>query len=450
MQVRNASRPVWEAACLLIGLALAPAVRAEVSGAAGVSPMAPPPASSGVAPATYSGALSVTGPAKKTAPVVAELKRLAQAPEGAAPADANAASEPSSGGSGRGGIRISGSAEFLGWATINGSMKQGIFSRNNANSDFIVTHFHPKLTAPLGPKAFVYAELCITHPRVGPQPEQAYIEYDRCEWLNVQAGRFLVPLGQWNLNHDVFDHKSIAYPLMYLGHEEEELALQGGPRPIVSTGYTDIGVLAYGSVWPGSNDQIWYGGYVCNGRFGGTDIEWLDLWNTVRDNNSNKALGGRLVWTHGDNLSIGGSYQAGRYDVQNKLRYQLQGVDLYCRVAKRVNIRAEYLRNPVDSFTQGYKKTGWYVSADTPVGKKHEVVVMYSRLRESPAQRVEEIARTTVGFNTFLTRSLKLKTELDFLDLGPFVGDPTNASDAQFGTSFRDTTRVRASLVAIF
>jgi len=63
---------------------------------------------------------------------------------------------------------------------------------------------------------------------------------------------------------------------------------------------------------------------------------------------------------------------------------------------------------------------------------------------------VEDFSRTSVGLNRYLTRSLKLKTEVDFLNIGRFVGDPANSSDAQFGTNFRDTTRFRASIVAIF
>jgi hypothetical protein len=433
MRVWFGWRPGWRVAGLAVGLALAPPVWGEGTTDAGAAPPAPPASS------TEKSDADQPQPSE-----VAEALKLAQAPEAAAPSSSEAPA------GGLGSIRWSGSGELLGWTTLNGSMKQGIFARNNANSDFVATHFHLKATAPMGLRALFYGELCITHPRVGPQPEQVYFEYARSEKLNFQAGRFLMPFGQWNTIHDVFDHKSIAYPLMYLGHEEEELALEGGPRPIVSTGFSDIGILAYGSVWPGENDQIWYGAYVCNGRFGGTDIEWLDLWNTVRDNNSDKAYGGRVVWSHGDNLTIGGSYQTGRFDIENKLRYRFAGVDLYYRISNKVNLRAEYLRNPVDSFIQGYTKEGWYISADMPVGKKHEVVVMHSHLSQDPAQRVENFSRTTVGFNTFLNRNLKVKTELEYLNLGRFVGDPNNASDAQFGTSFRDTTRLRASLVGIF
>jgi hypothetical protein len=429
MNVWFEAKPGWIVTMLVLGMFTPASVRAQM-------PTADPAAPAG----------SDAAPVNDAGPSVSEaLKRIAQAPEATPPAESEA-----SGGSSDRGLRWSGSGELLGWTTIDGSMKQGIWNRSNTNSDFIITHFHPKLTAPLGPKAFAYAELCITHPRVGPQPEQAYLEYGVSERLNFQAGRFLVPFGQWNQIHDVFDHKSIAYPLMYLGHEEEELAIQGGPRPIVSTGFSDIGVLAYGSFWPGPNDQLWYGAYLTNGRFGGTDIEWLDLWNTVRDNNSDKAYGGRAVWTHGDSLTVGASYQTGRYDVENKLRYRFAGVDAYYRVADKVNLRAEYVRNPVDSFARGYTKTGWWASADMPIGKKHEVVLTHSRLKQSPAQRVETLSRTTVGFNRYLTRSLKLKTEVDFLNIGSFVGDPANSSDSQFGTSFEDTTRLRASLVAIF
>lgn len=367
------------------------------------------------------------------------------------PAEAAGSSDESSTTAGTArGLRIGGTGELLGWANVAGNMRQPIFSINNSNAQFLLTHVHPNLTATLSSKSLVYAEFCITHPRVGPQPELAYAEYDHSDWLSFQAGRFLVPFGEWNTISNVWDHKSISYPLMYLGHEEEDLVLQGGPRPIFSTGYSDMGLLTYGSVWPRPSDQLWYGAYVCNGRFGGTDIEWEDLWNNYRDNNSNKAFGGRLVWSHGDNLSIGGSYQSGKYDTTGRLGYQFAGGDLYYRLLKKINLRAEYTQNPVDRFAPavGYTKSGWYVSADAPIGKKHEVVLMYSHLREHPAENVENLGRASLGFNTYLNRSLKLKTEVAHLFIGH--GNPTSPTANQFGTSFQDITSLRASLVAIF
>jgi hypothetical protein len=350
------------------------------------------------------------------------------------------------------GLRLGATGEALSWVAAIDSLKQSIFTSSSSNSQFLLTHVHPNATLTLGKKALAYGEFCITHPRVGPQPELGYFEYETNDKLSFQTGRFLVPFGQWNQISNVFDHKSIAYPLMYLGHEEEDIVPAGGPQPIVSTGYSDIGVLAYGSVWPLPSDQIWYGAYVCNGRFGGTNIEWLDLWNEYQDNNSNKALGGRLVWTHGDNLTIGTSYQSGKYDTRNRLNYQFGGVDLYYRIARKINVRAEYVRNPVDTPapTPGYTKTGWYVSLDSPVGKKHEVFAIYSHLRQYPADTMQNMGRFSAGFNTFLTQSLKLKTEVDVLFMGNFTGDPASATSTQYGTSFQDVTRIRASLVAIF
>src|SRR5437867_2161814 len=69
------------------------------------------------------------------------LAQLAQAPEGATAAPAPAEGEPPGNGSDRG-IRWSGSGELLGWFTLNGSMKQPIFSRNSSNSDLLLTHVH--------------------------------------------------------------------------------------------------------------------------------------------------------------------------------------------------------------------------------------------------------------------------------------------------------------------
>lgn len=347
-------------------------------------------------------------------------------------------------------VRWSGSGELLWWGRIGGTFRQGIFAERTENSQFKATHFHGKLSASLGRRGSAYIEACFTHPRVGTQAEQAWVEYNASDYLNLQGGRILVPFGLWNLIHDVYDHPTISYPLPYVGHEETEVELLGGPAPIVSTGYSDIGAMLYGSVWVSGNDQVWYGGYAVNGRFGTRDIEWLDLWNNQEDNNSNKALGGRIVYSRGDNLSLGVSGQAGRFDPDNRLRYRFGGVDLYYRFANRYNLRAEWIRNPVDSTVRGFTKTGWYVMFDFPFSRDYQFVAMVSGLRRSPAQRIENLTAYTIGVNRRLTSNLKLKTELNYLRLGNFIGDPDNEDDARFGTRFDDVVRVKASLVAIF
>ena len=39
------------------------------------------------------------------------------------------------------------------------------------------------------------------------------------------------------------------------------------------------------------------------------------------------------------------------------------------------------------------------------------------------------MGRFSAGFNTYLTRSLKLKTEVDQIFIGHFIGNPGNATD---------------------
>lgn len=434
--------------CLLpVALTLvAGAARADDAPTEAQSP--PPAATAPVEPASLNEAASNTAakptPAPRRRSLLAAL--LLQDGGGTPPVDAPAGGD----GGGGGGVRWSGSAELLWWGRVGGSFRQGIFAERTENSQFKVTHFHPKLSASLGRRGSAYIEGCFTHPRVGTQAEQAWVEFNMAETLNLQGGRILVPFGHWNVIHDVYDHKTISYPLLYVGHEETEIELLGGPAPIVSTGYSDIGALLYGSVWLSGDDQLWYGGYAVNGRFGSTDIEWLDLWNNQEDNNSNKALGGRLIYSRGDNLTAGASYQTGRFDPDNRFRYHMTGFDVYYRIAGRYNLRAEWVRNPVDSPVRGYTKTGWYAMLDFPLSKQDELVVSVAGLRRHPAQRVENIAAYTIGVNRRLTESLKLKTEFSYLRIGSFVGDPGDAADTQFGADFDDVARIKASLVAIF
>src|SRR6266542_1706437 len=120
------SRQGWKGICLAMGLALAPAAWAENSGAATPGPATAAPADGEAAPADQPAAEKAET-AHPPAPVPLALAQLAQAPASGSPAEAEGA-----GSSDRaGGIRLSITGELLGWATVSGSMKQGIFSRNN-------------------------------------------------------------------------------------------------------------------------------------------------------------------------------------------------------------------------------------------------------------------------------------------------------------------------------
>src|SRR5207302_5355443 len=123
----------------------------------------------------------------------------------------------------------------------------------------------------------------------------------------------------------------------------------------------------------------------------------------------------------------------GKYDPNNHLRYEFGGFDLYTRLGKRVNLRAEFLQNPVDSLTQGYTKKGWWGQIDFPLGREMEFVATASGLEANPAQRLGKLTRYTLGLNRNLARTLKLKTEFAWLDLGKFIGDPTSSDDTRFG-----------------
>ncbi|ACG72205.1 conserved hypothetical protein [Anaeromyxobacter sp. K] len=237
----------------------------------------------------------------------------------------------------------------------------------------------------------------------GFEMEHVALEYTPKTWFNVQAGRILVPFGEYSQRADPSGHKPASAPLIYdMGR------MAYGARTVMNLGivpmpYSDTGALAYGVAWLGERLQVWYGLYGVAGLKGSNDVDWMALrTSSYSDNNRELAGGARLALTYsadanafiGD-ATLGGSFTGGRYDKDAKLKYLMWGVDASFRLGP-FTARGEYAarRTDLDPDATGYRyglvddwfeKEGWYGELEHPLGRYLAAVYRFDELRRKGA-----------------------------------------------------------------
>lgn len=254
-----------------------------------------------------------------------------------------------------------------------------------------------KVGADVNDNLSVSAKACIgCH---GIDMEHVALDYQPRTWLNVQAGRILVPFGDFSNRADPGSYRTGSQPLIYDMGRMAFGARNAMNLGVIPTPYVDTGVLVYGVKWLGSRIQAWYGGYGVSGLRGANDVDWMAMRSIpYNDNNAEPAYGGRVTLSYssdaGDfigDASLGGSYTAGKYDRDARLGYAAWAADATFRLSK-LTLRGEFAqrRTDLDPGASGYPyaladsfftKEGFYAEAEHPLGKYLNVVYRYEELR---------------------------------------------------------------------
>jgi len=139
--------------------------------------------------------------------------------------------------------------------------------------------------------------------------EQAWFDYGINDALNLRFGDVLVPFGQFNLHHDDPLQELVDRPLV--------------DRRVIPTTWTETGVGAYGEwdVW--GDGKLRYEAYVVNGlnnKISPTTGGLRDAPGSFgSDNNSDKALVGRISFSPGPWGDVGVAGYTGKYDKQHRI-----------------------------------------------------------------------------------------------------------------------------------
>ena len=272
---------------------------------------------------------------------------------------------------------------------------------------------------------------------------QVVIEYSQLDFfLNdnavLVAGKFLSPVGQFQERlHPSWINKATNAPAGF-GH--------GGIQPI-----SDVGLMLRGGV-PLGEKLFTYSVAMGNGPRAGHD--GVELEGYGRDDNSNKALSGRLAFFPFDDLEIGGSFltakiapeaeEAGADDGHGDEAeevvaevaegdYDLWGADM-AFTKGNWDIRAEYLTADLkglggdddhDEEPAPLSWTAWYAQAayrlsgltDSAFVDKLEPMVRYGRFTAEGDHELEDELnekRFNVGLNYWASPSVVVKAGLEF------------------------------------
>jgi hypothetical protein len=227
-----------------------------------------------------------------------------------------------------------------------------------------------KLVLDVTPDVNVTVKVCFgCH---GVELAQGYAEWQINDHVNLRAGRFNVPVGEFNSRSDPSNYTAPSKPLPYAMGDMLFYQYTAFNLGVVPTPFIDNGVELFGSVSLGRKAQLDYTFYAVKGLEGSNDIDFIQTRQYL-DNNHTPGLGTRVVLSAGP-TSFGASAGGGYYDPQDRLRYAFLGAEAYARwgplvfrgeVIERLTdfdpTAAGYLYVPKEPY---FIKVGWYGQVD--------------------------------------------------------------------------------------
>ena len=235
---------------------------------------------------------------------------------------------------------------------------------------------------------------------------QAWVGLQASQYLHIKMGVYVVPFGQFNENNLPHQTDTINFPLSI--------------AYLFPSTWRDIGVMASGNI-----SGLLYTAYLGNGLY---EESSLDSGQQFRDNNQNKAWGGRLEMSLDQGFTLGYSYYRGKYDDADS-RNQIMQAATAAWVTSDFYVKAEYnhanLETP-DEFADGIA-WGYYIQTSM-IWKSFRPVFSYQVLNyadpfhgpgfagsDQPGQGIsEEKTRWALGAVFAIAQNAYLKFEYDF------------------------------------
>jgi len=313
-------------------------------------------------------------------------------------------------------------------------------SQANDTSSFSA-RFVPIFLFSLNDKTHIEAETEISVNESGEtevELEYADVHYFLTNNTTISAGKFLLPFGQFGPNiHPSWINRSVFSPGIYGG-----VGGHGGYQPM--TGLlpvmSDIGVGLQHTITFGNNKKIFIDVYATNGiaEEEHADDEPLDdhgdeepvvdehalelpelgFEATSSDNNSNKAMGGRIAIALLPDIELGASYYTAKYDHDEELAFTAKGFDINW-IGEYHILRGEYIQTDTDAFEEhedgdleriSFDRNGWYLQSTFMLGKLFntlhgtDLVVEYAE-----TNKILEAERWAYGINYWLDDRSVLK-----------------------------------------
>jgi len=225
---------------------------------------------------------------------------------------------------------------------------------------------------------------------------QAWAGFLPAEAITIKAGLFLVPFGAWNQASRPHQTLLIRTPLNL--------------EYLYPAFWRDLGVLVEGKI-----GVLSYAAYLGNGL---AEAETLGAGQQFRDNNTDKAKGGRLGLAVGQGASAGVSYYTGKMDDQDMRDLILEGADLSW-VTGQWEIHGEYTKAIIENpqpFEKG-KSEGYSIWAVMGFRSLQPIGSFQKVKYEDPYHQggiLRDQSRWTLGLRYVLSSTLFVKVEYDW------------------------------------
>lgn len=256
------------------------------------------------------------------------------------------------------------------------------------------------------------AQTLTTH-QADVQLERLYVDYAQGDLFKFRVGKFLTPVGRWNLIH--------ASPLVWTTS-----------RPLITEATfptNATGVMVYG-VLPWTAQDVEYSVYASPGVELAPDAE-LDTFS--------EAVGGHLSFAPFALTQIGVSYVSFEQDSSREEHKQLLGLD-FVWSRRRWEISGEIHYRHAAGGTRARDETGFYLQAVAPLSERCYAVGRYEHFQRSDTDR--SLSLYVGGLNYRWRPAVVLKAEY------------SHASDTDVtpgtGTEYAPREGVLASLAVLF
>lgn len=308
---------------------------------------------------------------------------------------------------------------YLSDVVVTGYFTWEYRDRENQNSTFDNYFFNPIFLWQANDNLLLEAELEYEHGGDEIELEYADIYYILNDYITLGAGKFLVPFGVFN------DRLHPSWINKVAG------GLGGSGRPlshnyIVPVAFSDVGIQVRGGVPITDEAKLDYALYVTNGLEGAEGTAVRDLRDeNGRDNNNNRAVGGRLG-VRLPRFEAGVSGYNGAYTPDGQQDYTMLGIDGAFWWTPLFELRGEWVTAKEEMSTvNDLDKDGWYFQAayklaDVPVQylNQCELVARYSTIDTEvfSGGAVSDFDRstTTLGINYYIKESFIARLAYDW------------------------------------
>ncbi len=276
----------------------------------------------------------------------------------------------------------------------------------------------------LGPNLLGHIEIEYEHSGDTVEIDQAYLEWGALDWLSLRAGRFYTPFG--------------IERLVWYSPTNALVSRPEAMRQIVPGNFYAAGLLALGVLEPFAGDRLTYEIAITDG-LGDDALDNRRGSRQTRDNNSSRALSGRLGYAFGRQTEIGASYHHQRYSTDSDLDLTFLGLDFSTRW-NGWELRSEWVRAILDEPTSAdrpiiddneLEQEGWYAQLAYSFHWNRELLPelrLISRYDvvdfDRDIQGNDDRRLWSVGFNLLLLDHLRTKFEYQFIsEDGPSQDD---------------------------